>query len=205
MTLLIPLLRDEARRRGLLDEGDRVTTAVAYRLVRDMPYLRASDREPATTLREWRGTCSGKHYALKAIFEELGLPVTLLAVTHEFTPENSPWLPPHLLTEVSYAPVPDVHNFLRVQAEPPAGDWMTVDATWPSAARRLGLPANTSFQPGVDQKIACDPIEVFHVPDDEDPQAFKERLLAAHVGDQAARRDIFIRSLSEWLAANLGN
>lgn len=204
MPLLLPLLTDEARRRGLLDEGERVTAAVAYRLVRDMPYRRASDREPETVIREWRGTCSGKHYALKAIFEELGLPVTLIAVTHEFTAENSPWLPPHLLTEVSYAPVPDVHNFLRVQAEPPDGDWMTVDATWPSAARTLGLPANTSFKPGVDQQIACEPSEVFHVPDDEDPQAFKERLLAIHAGKQAARRDVFIRSLSDWLAANLG-
>jgi hypothetical protein len=201
---LIPLLREEATRRALLDEGEQIVPGVAYRLIRDMPYVRATDRQPETILREWRGTCSGKHYALKAILEELGLPVTLIAVTHEFTPDNSPWLPPHLMTEVRYAPVPDVHNFLRVQLEPPEGDWMTVDATWPSAARTVGLPVNIAFRPGQDQTIACEPIEVFHSPEDEDPQDFKERLIKMHAGEQAARRDAFIRALSDWLATNLG-
>lgn len=204
MSSIIRILQEEATQRGLLDQDEPLTAAVAYRLVRDMPYVRASDSRPETVIREWRGTCSGKHYALKAVFEELGLPVSLMAVTHEFTPDNAPWLPPHLKTEVSYAPVPDVHNFLRVQVEPPDGDWMTVDATWPSAARTLGLPVNIAFRPGQDQLIACEPIEVFHVPDDEDPREFKDRLIKLHAGEQAARRDAFIRALSDWLQANLG-
>ncbi|MEX1022249.1 MAG: hypothetical protein WD058_03785 [Dehalococcoidia bacterium] len=201
---LVPLLRDEATRRGLLDAGERVTPAVAFRLVRDMPYRRASDRQPETVLREWQGTCSGKHYLLRDLLQELGLPATIIIATHEFTAENAPWLPPHLATEVRLAPVPDVHNFLRVQHDPVAGDWMTVDATWPAVARRLEMPANLSFRPGVDQKIACDPIEIFHVPDDEDPQAMKERIISEHAGGQAARRDLFITALSRWLATELG-
>jgi hypothetical protein len=203
MSLFVPLLREDAARRGLLDDGEQVTAASAFRLIRDMPYHRASDRRPETVIREWRGTCSGKHHTLKALFEELGHAATLIAVTHEFTPDNSPWLPPHLMTEVRLAPLPDVHNFLRVQHDRVADEWMTVDATWPSAARRLGMPANLSFQPGVDHKIACDPIEIFHVPDDEDPQTFKEHLIALHAGDQAARRDVFIAALSDWLAREL--
>ncbi|MDA0271071.1 MAG: hypothetical protein DWG83_01500 [Chloroflexi bacterium] len=201
---LIPLFRDEARRRGLLGEDDRVTAEVAFRLVRDMPYRRATDRQPETILREWTGTCSGKHYLLRALFEELGYATTVILVTHEFTAENSPWLPPHLLAQVAERPVPDVHTFLRVQHDRIADDWTTVDSTWPEAAARLGMPSNAAFVPGEDHEIACDPIEIFHVPEDEDPQPLKERVIVFHAGDQAERRDAFIEALSDWLAAELG-
>lgn len=201
---LLPLLREEATRRGLLDEGEHLDAAAAFRLVRDMPYRRASDRQPETILREWRGTCSGKHYLLRAVLREIGLPSTVILATHEFTDENSRWLPPHLMTEVRMAPVPDVHTFLRVQYEPSLDQWMTVDCTWPARARQFEMPANLSFEPGVDQRIACDPIEIFHVPEDEDPQVLKERIIAGHVGQQAARRDAFIAGLSDWLARELG-
>lgn len=201
---LSPLLREQALERGLLDEGERVDAATAFRLVRDMPYRRASDRQPETILRDWRGTCSGKHYLLRDLLEEIGMPSTVILATHEFTPENSSWLPPHLMTEVRMAPVPDVHTFLRVQYDPMQDFWMTVDCTWPATARRLEMPANLSFDQGVDQRIACDPIEIFHVPEGEDPQALKERVIAGHVGQQAARRDAFIAALSDWLERELG-
>lgn len=201
---LIPLFRDEARRRGLLGEDERVTAEVAFRLVRDMPYRRASDRQPETVIREWTGTCSGKHYLLAALFEELGYATMVILVTHEFTPESSPWLPPHLLAKVAERPLPDVHTFLRIQHERVREEWMTVDATWPAAAARLGMPVNLVFEVGEDQQIACDPIEIFHVPEDEDPQALKERVIAYHAGDQVERRDAFIEALSEWLATELG-
>lgn len=202
--ILLPILREEAARRGLIAEGERIDPATAFRLVRDMPYRRASDRRPETILREWTGTCSGKHYLLHDLFEELGLASMMIIATHEFTPENSPWLPPHLATEVRLAPLPDVHTFLRVEHDPNLHEWMTVDATWPATARSLGLPANPSYQPGRDQQIACDPIEIFHVPEDADPQELKERILADHVGAQAARRDAFINALSDWIARELG-
>ncbi|MGE3960302.1 MAG: hypothetical protein AB7F65_01305 [Dehalococcoidia bacterium] len=200
---LLPLLRSVATRRGLLEEGARIDAATAFRLVRDMPYRRASDRHGETLLREWRGTCSGKHYLLRDLFEELGLAAVVILATHEFTPESAPWLPPHLATEVRLAPVPDVHAFLRVEHDPVMHEWMTVDATWPADARRLGLPANPSFEPGRDQHMACDPIEVFHVPEESDPQELKDRIVADHVGTQGARRDAFITALSDWLEREL--
>lgn len=200
---LIPLLREQATARGLLAPDERITPAVAFRLVRDMPYRRASDRQPETVLREWTGTCSGKHYLLQALLDELGLPSMIIIATHEFDSENSPWLPAHLADELAHGPVPDVHNFLRVQHDPVASEWMTVDCTWPAAAARLGLPANLEFTPGEDQRIACDPIEFFHVPEDEDPQAMKERIIADHAAGQAERRDRFINALSDWLATEL--
>ncbi len=128
----------------------------------------------------------------------------LLLATHEFTPENSPWLPPHLLEVVREAPVPDVHTFLRVRAR---ADWGAVDATWPLAARDLGMTVNDELVLGRNQKIAADIEELFDVPEDEDTQAFKERVIAMHVGPPgspaAERRDRFIEDLGAWLAEAL--
>lgn len=204
---LLSLLRDEATLRGLLDSGEHIDAAVAFRLVRDMPYRRASDRESETILHEWTGTCSGKHYLLADLLDEIGLPNMILVATHQFEAENSPWLPPHLMAVLRHGPVPDVHNFLRVQHDPVAGESMTLDCTWPAAAARLGLPANLEFVPGIDQQVACDPIELFHVPQDVDPQEFKERVIRDFVGPPdspaARRRDEFIAGLSDWLAGEL--
>ncbi len=94
---LLATFRDEARRRGLLGADETIDAARAFALVRDMPYRRASSRDPQVTTTEWTGTCSGKHYLLQALLEELGLATMLIVCTHEFTIENSPWLPPELL------------------------------------------------------------------------------------------------------------
>lgn len=148
---LIPLLRDEAKRRGLLADGEALDLATVYRLVRDMPYGSAVDEAPEAVLSAWRGSSAGKHDLLAELLDELGLVTMTVMATHEFEPDYTDWLPPHLLTEVTMAPVPDVHTFLRVEHDPVMHEWMTVDATWPAATRRLGLPANAGFEPGRDR------------------------------------------------------
>ena len=193
---LLPLLREEAGSRGLLWDIPELSLGRVFSLVRDMPYQRASSREPEATLREWRGTCSGKHYLLKSLFEELGCEAVLIMCTHHFTEENTAGFPDDLRMQVSQGPVPDVHTYIRLKA---GAGWMDVDATWPLQAKPLGLVVNERFQSGVDMDLACSPIEHFEVPDSEDPQGFKEQLIEAHCGSQMKRRDRFIESLSRWL------
>jgi hypothetical protein len=203
---LVPRLKAAAVERGLFPDDGTVHAEAAFALVRDMPYRRASSRDPEVTIAEWRGTCSGKHILLQALLEELGLPTVMILATHEFTEASSPWLPPSLLAEVRRAPVADVHHFLRVQpraALGPQADWMTVDATWPLAARALGLPANEAFVPGRDMTVACDPIEVHHVPPEVDPMALKAQMLAELTGEQRERREAFLGELMEWLERQL--
>jgi hypothetical protein len=202
---ILATFRDEARRRDLLGADEPVDAARAFTLVRDMPYRRASSRDPLVTAAEWTGTCSGKHYLLQALLEELGLATMLIVCTHEFTAENSPWLPPELLAQLDDGPMPDVHQFLRVQSNPnaPDGGWVTVDATWPLAAGALGLPVNEEWEPARGMQVAADPIELFHTPPDIDPQTYKEQIIEREIGDQAARRDRFIEALSDWLARSL--
>ena len=209
MENLTALLEFEGRKRGLLAPGERATAKSAFALVRDMPYRRASDRRPESVVREWQGTCSGKHYLLDQIFRETGMDSRIIMCTHQFTTENTRHFPADLRALVAQQPVPDVHTYIRLHSGGASlnidtsltrGVSMTVDATWPSSAAPLGMPVNHSFTPGDDMTIACDPIDTFEVPPGSDPQAFKEDLIAEFCGASGRVRDDFIEGMSRWLA-----
>jgi hypothetical protein len=166
----------EAVRRGLLDSNATLDPAQVFSLVRDMPYRRASDRRPETIIAEWRGTCSGKHYLLQALFAELGLRSKVMACT-SVTPINPADVSGSLqdLYESAKRRFVDVHNFLQVSL--PHGGYMVVDATWPLSARGKRLIVNETFVLGQDQRLAAEPQEIWVVPEGRDPQEFKEELL----------------------------
>ena len=196
MNSLISLLESESRQRGLLPDGESLSAERAFALVRDMPYRRASSRKPEAIIEEWRGTCSGKHYLLADIFREMGLESRVIMCTHRFTADNTGHFPTELRDLVAHGPVPDVHTYLRVKT---AQGWMVVDATWPSSAGPLGMTVNREFRPGSDMTIACDPIETLPVPEGQDPQGFKEQVIAEFCGDSSQVRDDFIVGMGRWL------
>jgi len=211
--VLLAAFRDAARGRGALAADEHVTMESAFRVVRDLPWGAASDLRPATALEEWRGTGREKHLLLAAILDALGYETGLIAVTCEFSPESTPWLPSALIEETRVAPVPDLTLLLRVQTNRMLEEWMTIDATWPLASGGLGLPVNERIVPNVDHHLGADPIEVFHLSpeDDEDEPgataALIERILRDHVGDAPEaweRRARFVESLTSWLAASSG-
>ena len=171
---LVEMLHVEARRRGI--DADQLDAPTAFRLVRDMPYKRAKDRMPQTTIREWRGTCSGKHYLLKSVFEELGLRSTLMASPHYISVEVIASLPAAIREVAQGKPVADVHNYLV--AESPMGP-MIVDATWPLGSQSLGMVVNEAFVWGEDMQLACSPIRTLEVPVGSDPEQFKHDVLRA--------------------------
>src|SRR5699024_7558187 len=187
MTALSDQLLNEARQRGLTDVAV-LTPALAFELVREMPYLRASDRQPETTIREWRGTCSGQHYLLKAVLEELGVKSTLIACT-TYVGADPDTLPEAIAEVLREGPVPDVHNYLRLPR--------IVDATWPLEAEAYGLPVNRAWFEEGDMLLPCTPITEFEVPADVDAQQFKNDLLEEHfTPEELGRRDRFFGLLA---------
>ena len=194
---MLSLLRDEAGRRGLVAPDCGLSPVLVFSLVRDMPYQRASSRQARAIVQEWRGTCSGKHYLLDSLFHELGYSTQVVMCTHRFTRENTGHFPDPLRALVYDEPVPDIHTFIRIWTD---DHWMDIDATWPSSAAKLGMPVNSHFEMGVDMTVACDPMEYFVVPDDVDPQSFKEELIGIHCEGKSTRRDEFIERMSNWLS-----
>ena len=200
---LLSLLQTEAVQRGLLAPDAELDPATLFALVRDMPYMRASSRQPEVIIREWRGTCSGKHYLLKALFAELGLPAKLMAGAARTKPDPATTLPEILATlEPADGYFVDVHNWLVV--ETPKGA-MIVDATWPLVTRAAGMVVNETFILGQDQQLAYIPEQTWVVPEHEDPQAFKQKLLQEQFSPaELAARDAFIQKLSAVLAQHFG-
>ena len=195
---ILDLLQREASQRGLISSKTPIDLPLAFTLVRDMPYQRASSREPEVTIREWRGTCSGKHYLLKALFQELGVESELIACTvvTNIAPDS---LHPDLgaILAPTNGKFVDVHNYLILHL--PDGE-MLVDATWPQRYQQYGLIVNDAFQLGMDQKLAGTPIESWIVPDDWDPQAFKDEKLSEHfTALELQVRDAFIKKMSAML------
>lgn len=194
---LLELMKAEAVQRKLINLSQELDLCTVFTLVRDMPYKRASDRRPKTLIKEWRGTCSGKHYLLKTLFAELGYPSKIMACTSvtQFDLDKESREVREILENVNGRFV-DVHNYLVLEL--PEGD-MIVDATWPLSAKKFKLPVNESFELGKDQQIASTCQETWAVPENEDPQRFKDKLLEEHFApEELEAREAFILALGNW-------
>jgi hypothetical protein len=194
--MLLESLKSKALEKGLLKPEDEIDLEEAFLLVRDMPYIRASSRDPETIIREWRGTCSGKHYLLKGLFAELGYSARVIActtITH-IDPKKVFGKLRNLLRQ-SEGRLVDVHNYLILEL--PEGE-MIVDATWPISNRSMGVVVNERFVPGENHKIAVEPVKSWVVPDDRDPQEFKNEILNdSFTPQELAHRDEFLMTLSK--------
>lgn len=193
---LLDLLKAEAIKRELIDPAKKLDPETVFVLVREMPYRRASDRQPETTIAEWQGTCSGKHYLLQALFAELGLSSKLIACTSVEAVDPSK-IPPSLksLYEEANRRFVDVHNYLLVSI--PEGGEMVVDATFPISARKNGMVVNENFVIGVDQRIAAKPLESWVIPPEQDAQEFKDQLLKKYFTPAELEfREVVIAALS---------
>ena len=105
MMPLLSLLERESRRRTVVAADEPLTVATCFTLIRGMPYRRASTRQLEAIIREWQGTCSGKHYALNQLFGELGLHSRIIMCTHRFTRDNTSHFLSELRALVEHEPV----------------------------------------------------------------------------------------------------
>ena len=195
---LLKLIKSKAVDKKLLAPAEEIDAATAFYLVRDMPYKRASSREPSTTINEWRGTCSGKHILLKALFAELGIESDLIACTTEdYINPKETFGKLRKILEQTDGRVIDIHNYLVLKL--PSGD-MLVDATCPLSMKELGIQVNEEFILGKDQVPASEPIKPWTVPDDHDPEVFKEKLLRENfTREELEHREEFITTFSKMI------
>ena len=194
--MLLEKIKSKAIEKGFLNREDEIDVEKAFLLVRDMPYTRASSRDPETIIEEWRGTCSGKHYLLKALFAELGYSSRLIACTTvaHLDPKKY-WGKVRKLLEQSNGRFVDVHNYLILEL--PEGE-MIVDATWPISTSGMGTVINERFVLGENQKTAADPLKNWVVPDDRDAQEFKDEILRESFSpEELAHREEFIQAISK--------
>lgn len=158
-----------------------------------MPYLYPASRDPLEVLRLQRGSCSGKHYLLGAMFRGIGLRARHMICTHRFN--ESPIVFPepmqHLLEKNE---IVDCHDYLQIEVD---GEWADVDATWERGLREFGFPVNEDWD-------GHSPMPLSVVPDDvataeREPERVKEELLSKLTPRQRALRRQFLEALSNWV------
>jgi hypothetical protein len=194
--MLLETLKAKAVEREFLKAEEEIDAEKAFLLVRDMPYVRASSRDPIATIQEWRGTCSGKHYLLKGLFAELGYTSRLIACTTiAHIDPNSVSGKLRTLLEQSNGRFVDVHNYLILELL--EGE-MIVDATWPLATKGMGTVVNERFVLGENHQIACKPLKTWVVPEELNAQEFKNQILNdSFTPEELAHREEFIKTLGE--------
>lgn len=173
---------------------DAVRSRVAlFEHVRDLPYSYPASRDPVEVLRQGRGSCSGKHYALGELFRLLGLQVRHMICTHRFNESPLPF-PPPMQEMLRKNEIVDLHDYLQIAVD---GAWIDIDATWESNLREFGFPVNEQWDgksPMILSVVAED-----NAIAERDPERFKEELLSKLTPRQRALRKQFLEAMSTWI------
>ena len=161
--------------------------------VRDIAYYYPSTRDPSEVLVSGRGSCSGKHYLLGEMFRLLGLNVRHMICTHRFN--ESPIVFPAPMQEMLRKnEIIDMHDYLQLGVD---GEWVDVDATWPSGLREFGFPVNENWDGKTAMLLSVVPEDLTIA--ERDPEALKEELLSKLPPRQRALRKQFLTALSSWV------
>ena len=179
-TDLLDLLVRNAARHGFTFAASKPTAGDIIRAVKAMPYARASDRRPRTIIEEWRGTCSGKHYMLAAVMDELAVPVELTHRVYRLTREGAAQLFPAASRAIPEHGLTDVHTYASVCLQ---GERRLIDVTFPG-----------EWDGRSEMPLACGPGLDVNVPPETDPQVLKEALIREHCIPE--EREPFIAALS---------
>jgi len=188
-----PDLLGDALREWTRGCGPLQARVVLFERVRDMAYAYPASRDPLEVLRLRRGSCSGKHYLLGALFRGIGLPVRHMICTHRFN--ESPIVFPepmqHLLEKNE---IVDCHDYLQIEVD---GEWVDVDATWERGLREFGFPVNEDWDGRSPMPLSVVPEELAIA--ERDPERLKEELLSKLTPRQRALRRQFLEALSKWV------
>jgi hypothetical protein len=167
---------------------------VLFERVRDIPYQYPASRDPIEVLRRRRGSCSGKHYLLGALFHRLGVPLRHMLCTHRFNESPLPF-PEEMQAMLRKNEIVDVHDYLQIQVN---HDWIDVDVTWELVLRDFGFPVTESWDGKSSMLLTVIPDE--HIRVEGDPSKAKEELLAKLTPRQRALRKQFLDALGKVVA-----
>lgn len=107
-----------------------------FERVRDIPYGQIGSRDPIDVYKQNKGTCSGKHMLLSALYRHIGVEVHDYLILHRFKdlPVSFPTNIQQILNDYD---IVDPHNFIKIKV----GDQLlTIDITWDLPMKKLGFP-----------------------------------------------------------------
>jgi len=166
---------------------------VLFEKVRDIAYAYPTSRDPVEVLQASRGSCSGKHYLLGALYRELKLPTRHMICTHRFN-ESAIAFPEEMQDMLRKNEIVDLHDYLQIEVD---GGWLDVDATWQAGLRAFGFPVNEDWDGKTPMALSVVPDELTLV--ENNPERQKEAMLAKLTPRQRTLRKQFLEALNRWV------
>jgi hypothetical protein len=164
-----------------------------FQRVRDIPYGVIGSRDPVKVLEANKGTCSGKHLLLAALYRAMGLKVKDAVAFHRY--ENLPRQVeyPHDLKALLKRGdgIPDYHNFVKLYSN---GRWLTLDATFEEDLRECFVVNHWDGKSNTE--LSVEPIKVWEVTNPVQFKITKLNGLSKEIGDY---RKEFLDKFSVWL------
>ncbi len=164
-----------------------------FEKVRDIPYGDIGSRNPLDVYKQNRGTCSGKHELLKALYKELGIPVKDFIIMHRFK-ELPILFPINIQKILNTTDIIDPHNFIKIEID---GKWITVDVTWDKNLKKLGFPINENWDGKTNLNISVVPEGKIY--EAENPIELKQKLISKQAKIAQKERKLFLKAVTEWL------
>ena len=168
-----------------------------YHAVRKLAYFSSGERSAEAVMRTGRGACTAKHILLRDLLRRHGEVAEVELAEGDFAagmPQVAS-MPLALREMIRAAGVPDFHCYVVWQGPQHA---VRLDATWPDALGSYGFAVNAGWAGTGDTRLAITPDGITERA--EDVIAAKARLLSGLTAEQAAKRRLFLKLLSDWIA-----
>ena len=164
-----------------------------FEKVRDIPYGNIGSRKPLDVYSQNKGTCSGKHELLKALYKTLGIQVKDFIIMHNFNELHIKY-PTNIQQILEKTNIIDPHNFIKIKIN---NKWCTVDVTWDKALKKHGFLVNENWNGKSNMKISVTKGGKIH--ETEKSIILKEKLLKNMPEELQKEREIFLEKLTIWL------
>ncbi len=165
-----------------------------FEKVRDIPYGYTSSRGPNDVYRQNKGTCSGKHALLKALYQKIGIGTKDFIALHRFKDLKVNY-PPEITAILDRSDIIDPHNFIKIFVD---NKWITVDATWDKPLKKIGFVVNENWDGKTEMQLCVLPIRIYET---KNPVQDKKGELSKLTKEVQEERILFLRKLSDWLTS----
>lgn len=174
-----------------------------FEKVRDIPFGRMGSREPRVVYEKNKGTCSGKNFLLKELYEGIGVKTKDMVCLQRW--KDLTWFPddtydvvnlPDELYEILITnEIVDFHNYLKILVDE---KWVTVDVTIDLPLKKLGFYTTEDWDGKSDMPLCF--VGTHKVWDCSDQGLEKKLELTKALPVEAEEERIrFLKGLTKWL------
>ena len=174
-----------------------------YERVRDIPFGSIGSRDPYKVYQANKGTCSGKNFLIKELFNEIGVETKDMICLQRW--KDLTWypddeynvvdLPDYLMKLFENNEIVDFHNYVKIYVD---GKWVQLDVTIDAPLKALGFHVVENWDGKTDMPLCF--VGTHKVWDCGDEGYLRKIELTNMMPDGIEdARKFFLKSLTSWI------